>query len=229
MVRALRNCDILRLGDGTYCPQYTLRGSRYRHVSLTVLTGIVKEASQLGTHLDLSRAVLFRTPQSARRLAGLVLAHAQCVHDTCYTFSMRLDGDKLLRALFVLIWVLVCIHIAAEYYYWYWTYRWFDVPMHILGGMWLGITGIWLVHYSGYLRGRLRNLSYVVTALLTGIVAGSAWELYEYGVLHLSKSGIPVNYLMDTLLDLAMDTAGAFVGYVFFRQIVTYPPPTNRA
>ncbi|KKS86003.1 MAG: hypothetical protein UV60_C0004G0080 [Parcubacteria group bacterium GW2011_GWA2_43_11] len=52
--------------------------------------------------------------------------------------------ERILKLLFIVIWVLALVHMTAEYYYLYWTVRWFDILTHFLGGLWVGIAVVWV-------------------------------------------------------------------------------------
>jgi hypothetical protein len=133
--------------------------------------------------------------------------------------------DLLVRLLFLIIWLLAGLHIAAEYYYLYWTYWWFDVLTHFIGGLWLGIASIWLYYFSGYVRTMRPSLRQAfATALMAGLVVGIAWEVYEYVVWQLSGEGLPGNYVSDTLSDIMMDSIGAAAGFIVYRYVVGTTP-----
>ena len=135
--------------------------------------------------------------------------------------TMHESGNTILRTLFFLVWVLALIHIAAESYYWYWTYRWLDIPMHVLGGVWLGLGALWLRHHTEYVRKLWDSLPFndVAVALLCGLCVGLVWEGYEYIVWQYVGTGLPVQYFQDTILDVLMDTVGAFIGYIGYRAL----------
>ncbi len=118
--------------------------------------------------------------------------------------------QHILKLLFVLIWVLALANGVAEHLFLYWTYRWLDIPMHFLGGTWVGLAGVWVWRYAGYVRPAWSARGHVVTvACTTGLLLGIVWELYEYVVWYLTGTGLPANYLPDTELDVVMDVAGA--------------------
>lgn len=125
-------------------------------------------------------------------------------------------GDRLLRVLFVLIWVIAIVQVLAEQYYWYWTYRWLDILMHFLGGVWVGLGAIWLVHFAREHANILQKLRPFVLAVLAGVVVGFVWEGYEYGVWVWTDT-LPPNHVPDSLLDLVMDVLGAIAGYGLYR------------
>lgn len=101
----------------------------------------------------------------------------------------------LSATLAVLEWWMIENHI-------FWQYVWSDVPMHLLGGLTLGVLSV------GLLRVR-RKHRYVVGLALAFI----AWEIFEY------VFGVPreANYAFDTCIDLLMDTLGGTIAYYIAR------------
>ena len=134
---------------------------------------------------------------------------------------MHESGNTILRTLFILVWVLALIHIAAESYYWYWTYRWLDIPMHLLGGVWLGLGVLWLRNHTQYVRHLWDRipLHNVGIALLAGVCVGLVWEGYEYVVWQYVGTGLPAQYVQDTVLDVLMDSVGAVAGYFLYQAL----------
>jgi len=157
---------------------------------------------------------LFRTPHSTafRRFCAY---EAECRGTLG---SMERQKEHLLKVLFILIWVIALIHMAAENFYLYWTYRWFDIFTHFLGGMWVGLAGIWLWYFSGYIREmHLPSKRAVLVALGVGISIGIVWEVFEFVVWQLTGNGLPINYIPDTALDLVVDAIGALAGFGLFQ------------
>lgn len=213
--------DRMVTGDETYCPQTSLQGTGIGTCHCGSSQEIFKETGQQGTHLGYTRAVPFRTPQK-NRLGGF-FAYDNTVYArslgavSWYTLPMRISTERIPAVLFYLIWTITLLHIAAEHYYWYWQFRWFDIPMHFLGGVWLGIAGVWLVHHTRWF-GTLRELVTPFTAaLLAGLCIGILWEGYEFVVWQLAGNGLPVGYIQDTAKDTMMDVIGACVGYIIYR------------
>jgi hypothetical protein len=135
--------------------------------------------------------------------------------------TLAQQKENVLKTLLILIWVLTLIHMSAEYYYLYWIFRWFDIVTHFLGGVWVGLAGLWIWFYSGYVRApSVPNTHAVLVALITGFVVGVLWEMYEYIVWQWSGFGLPINYYGDTLLDLCIDIIGAFGGYLFLQYLL---------
>ena len=106
--------------------------------------------------------------------------------------------------LFLLI-VIAVVNAVAEVYHWYWTMRWFDIPMHFSGGMWLAGMALWWVYFRKGVtpRGFLALWGVSVVAAF-GI--GFLWEGYE-AVISFATVG-HMNNLLDTLGDLLFDILG---------------------
>jgi len=111
---------------------------------------------------------------------------------------------KLLHAqLFVLV-ILgildITLGIGFDFYRAIW---WWDIPAHLLGGLWAGFFGAWLLVLR---RGRPLLLYCIGAAIVLGI----AWELFEVvsGLTH-----FPADTL-DTVKDIFIDVVGgAAAGY----------------
>jgi hypothetical protein len=113
--------------------------------------------------------------------------------------------------------VLAAAHIAALELYLYWTFPWFDIPMHFLGGVTFALgysilplfrAGLWPARFEGMRW-------YLATVLLVGI----AWEFFEYfGGISLTTES---SFALDTMLDLVMDLCGGFLGYYIVRSTRT--------
>lgn len=101
--------------------------------------------------------------------------------------------------------LLAVVHIVALELYLYWKFPWFDVPMHLLGGVAVALGySILCTRFSP----RFQTLSwYIISVLFIGI----GWECFEY------VAGISLvreeSFLLDTALDLCMDTLGGILGY----------------
>ena len=136
--------------------------------------------------------------------------------------------ERLLQRMAIRLWVLLIAHAAAEWSHLYWVYRWLDIPMHFLGGAWLGISGVWFLQYSGWVRtySSVAGVRTVIAALVAGVVVGIAWELYELMVWRIAGTGLPVDYLTDTMFDLFMDVLGSgcagLILHVPFRTVASH-------
>jgi hypothetical protein len=131
---------------------------------------------------------------------------------------------KYMSAFLVLV-IVALLHFSAMYTNWYLLYWWFDVLMHFLGGLWVGLSTIWLFYDSGFFSHNFSNNSRFsfeksrhTLALITFaslLAVGLGWELFEYS-LGLTYIGPWETYPMDTITDIAMDLLGAYVGLLWY-------------
>lgn len=109
--------------------------------------------------------------------------------------------------------LILGVYMLAISNSWYWDYWWFDIPLHLAGGVWLAGLFYYLfvqkkaaLHYTD---------NFAVTLVLAlGFVAlvGVLWEFYEYlyDVFAAGRHGL-FNVqagLSDTLKDLINDLIG---------------------
>lgn len=143
------------------------------------------------------------------------------IENVTFPSSLEVLQEKILKVLFVLIWVLAFIHMLAEAYYLYWILNWFDIVTHFLGGLWLGISALWFWYLSGYIyKAHFPDKKAFYIALCAGITFGFFWEVYEYAVWQWSGAGLPNNYISDTIMDLFVDILGALMGYFTFSFLI---------
>jgi uncharacterized BrkB/YihY/UPF0761 family membrane protein len=101
--------------------------------------------------------------------------------------------------------LLAVVHVVALELYLYWKFPWFDIPMHLLGGISVAL-GYSILHTR--LSPRLRTFSWYIAAVL---LVGIGWEIFEYAAgISLAREE---SFLLDTALDLCMDTLGGILGY----------------
>jgi len=145
-----------------------------------------------------------------------------------YTMKNLLQKD-----LFVLIFLLFIgvVNFLAMTYSWYWTFRWFDIPMHFLGGCWIAVLFFWL--FNKKLNQKYREIlegNFLISLILClGFVSlvGVLWELFEFSLDHfiLAKNSILIQGdLTDTIKDLFMDLAGGFTIVFFYKTKLERTP-----
>lgn len=118
--------------------------------------------------------------------------------------------QPLFRFIFGLIALIAILHILAIELYFYWALWWFDVLIHFLGGLWIGLSVLWFVFLSGYVtRFQLQYTNALILTLLSIIVVAVGWEVFEFFV----ENPLEENYVFDTITDLIMGTLGALSGY----------------
>ncbi len=112
-----------------------------------------------------------------------------------------------LPAILVLLLVYV-LHIIGFTYAFYTTTWWYDVMMHILGGIGISLSVFW---FFKTLNKNVLDKDIYVKVIIFTILAGLLWEGIEtfYGI-----AGAPVGtiaYYVDTIKDIIDDTLGAFI------------------
>lgn len=100
----------------------------------------------------------------------------------------------------------------------------FDMLMHALGGAWL--ASVFAVrgpsHFPSFFRG-LSLRRFMLHIIFLVLLAGTLWEIYEYGfalwaIARFGDLGFS-QPLIDTLSDLLLDAAGAaIVALLLFRE-----------
>jgi hypothetical protein len=109
--------------------------------------------------------------------------------------------------------IIFSSNAVALAYYLYWRIPWLDIPMHFLGGLWVGLSILWLYYESGYIHlpKDKRGRGSVLTLALAGtFIIGVLWEIFEFS-LDTFIVFQEVYNIGDTLLDLFMDEVGALV------------------
>ena len=106
----------------------------------------------------------------------------------------------------ILLWLIFALNTAAMQLYWYWTYWWFDIPMHFLGGVWLGGMAILALRRFAPEKAEKRSVVYA-TAIGAALLIGGLWEIFEFSLDTFVT--MRVNDIADTITDFGMDVAGA--------------------
>ncbi len=116
----------------------------------------------------------------------------------------------------VLIYLIFILDMIAGQYSLYWRFWWFDIVMHFLGGFFIALLSYYVFFLSGYFIKISKKFSVFVVSLIFVLVIGVLWEVFEYVI---KVSTAQSNYILDTNLDLLMDTLGWLVAYCFLLKI----------
>jgi hypothetical protein len=100
--------------------------------------------------------------------------------------------------------LLLILHLYALQTYFYWYHRWFDIPMHLLGG---AAVGAFVLAFFNVRRMKL--YFFCMLAVVVG------WEVFEN--LAQISTGQP-NYWTDTIGDMANGLIGAVFSYVVAKR-----------
>ena len=123
------------------------------------------------------------------------------------------------------LFVLVCFataHLVATLFYWYWTYRWSDIPRHFLGGFWVAMA------FFCFLYPKIRFtqhpvLGTILFAVSFVVFVGVLWEFYEFLFdFFIAKKIVAGQHFfgaamrIDIIKDLFFDLFGGSVFTMFF-------------
>lgn len=95
------------------------------------------------------------------------------------------------------------------------AFPWIDIPMHFIGGLFVGYSYFLTLKYlqnKNYLRiNSFTRIIFVITLVsLTAVL----WEFYEFFLTSIFEIGLPLT-LEDTLLDMFLGIFGGFFVSVF--------------
>lgn len=123
--------------------------------------------------------------------------------------------NKLLLISLLTIILIATFHYFSIQYSWYWTYRWLDIPVHIVGGFWVSLSALWVsLHIShidsilGYKRKAL------LVMLISVIVIAILWEVFEL-ISHVTSLSSTI-YWQDTLSDISNGFVGGIISFLYF-------------
>lgn len=102
---------------------------------------------------------------------------------------------------------IAIVHAVALEQYLYWKYFWFDIPMHLFGGITCALGYSILPFLRITIKERYQT---VLWYILFTVSIGILWEVFEV-VTHISI--VEPGFIQDTLTDLLMDMLGAGIGY----------------
>jgi MFS superfamily sulfate permease-like transporter len=123
---------------------------------------------------------------------------------------------SFVRLLAAVILAIAAVHLTAVWYGWYDTHGWIDIPLHLAGGLFIGLLFYYLFALRLPLLARPSPhpfLALFIFGLGFVMLVGVLWEFYEFGasVFILHQHGLadaPGWIYADTLKDLANDGIG---------------------
>ena len=127
-----------------------------------------------------------------------------------------MSRHRLLSILAMLVCAIALMHGAAIVFSLYWTLWWYDIVLHFLGGIFIGLLVLWVRLLSGYFSapsflwspGRL----FLFTLFWTFII-GVGWEVFEWLA---GNTWSIEGYWLDTTLDVVLDLIGGIAGFLYF-------------
>ncbi|PIN88939.1 hypothetical protein COU57_06885 [Candidatus Pacearchaeota archaeon CG10_big_fil_rev_8_21_14_0_10_32_14] len=113
---------------------------------------------------------------------------------------------------------------VRSYYSLFW---WWDIVLHTGSGIALGLIGFLIV--LSLQRTEKIKAKPSLIAILTfsfALAMGALWEIFEFAMDQILKTGMQRYGLVDTMWDLIVDSLGAllasFVGYFYLKEKKTY-------
>ncbi len=130
-----------------------------------------------------------------------------------------MNRRKLSIRVGLLIIFIFLINFAAMKLHWYSLLWWFDIPMHYLGGLWLGLATVY------FLPPKSINIKSILKVILVMLFFAVGWEVFEYFVdENISRNGFDIG---DTLSDICFDLAGAFTSVIYFFKRISNNQDNN--
>jgi len=118
------------------------------------------------------------------------------------------------ESFFVLI-ILAILFFWGHHYHLFWKYKWFDIPVHFLGGVWAALTALWISCHFGYTNSIINyKLKTFLIVLFAVLIIGISWEVFE--VIGKITFIHDVGYWPDTLSDVLNSFMGGIVAYYYF-------------
>ena len=111
--------------------------------------------------------------------------------------------------------ILIALHFVGSYYSLYWRFSWYDVVVHIVSGMWIGLVFLWLSAIFDQINSlkEYRAKTFLI-AFVSAVLIGVAWELVEnYTQITFTKAS---NYSFNTALDILNDALGGLLAFLYF-------------
>ncbi len=120
-------------------------------------------------------------------------------------------------AFIVLVLIGLLHNVGGLYFDAYEKYWWWDVLLHFLGGLWVGLSGFWFIYKSHFLPvPRKTTVNFFMVILLPVLLVGIGWEIFEY-MFGLTFVLPGESYRIDTISDIGMDIVGSLIVYLYYR------------
>jgi hypothetical protein len=122
-----------------------------------------------------------------------------------------MDRKKLLKRALYLIFLIFLANFLANEFYWYFSVSYFDMIMHFLGGLFLGLMLIWFLSSKNSV---LELSPGLIFKILVGVLfVGISWEIFELLFNNIVAQN-PFNYL-DTGSDIFFDLSGGLCAILY--------------
>lgn len=134
------------------------------------------------------------------------------------------------KYLIIILLIILGLHVPAVLYDYYYDIWWFDIPMHILGGLLVGFLLFYFIEKNQelkqiFLKSKINTFTFSILTLGFIVLVGLFWEYYEFitDVLILKKYPYnlePGYILFDTLLDFLNDMIGGLIALFIYLKVI---------
>ncbi len=118
------------------------------------------------------------------------------------------------KLLFLQLYVLLAVaalHIVGTTLFLYWTFWWYDILVHFLASIWLGLLASW----TSAMWGVPPRVWFVLGCV---IVVSLGWEVFEFGIGATQWSAFFRETSLDTAIDITINVIGGLVGLFLARR-----------
>lgn len=116
----------------------------------------------------------------------------------------------LFKTASILLFILAVLFFASVKFYLDWFYWWYDMVLHFLGGVVVGMFSlVFLKEFFGL--DHWTNKKIIVLTFLITLLIGLLWEIFELVVGTTSFADGRI-YFTDTVSDLILDVVGGLFG-----------------
>lgn len=130
------------------------------------------------------------------------------------TYNINMDFKKLLVRLASLIFFIFLLNYLAMKFHWYSSIWYLDMPMHFLGGVWLGLIFIW------FFRLKEIDIKIILEIIFCVLFVGILWEYFEYIVnIYTTQNNFNI---LDTTSDILFDLSGGLFSIFYFLRYIMY-------
>ena len=130
-------------------------------------------------------------------------------------YNLFMKKKYLLLTSFLIILFIAIMHSFALELRWYFTHRWIDILMHVLGGFWVAVTSLWI--YLEYTKREvISRKQKLFIIFLPIILLGICWEVFELmsGNTFMHTS----NFYTDSISDTVNNLIGGVIAYFYIMR-----------
>lgn len=128
-------------------------------------------------------------------------------------------GEKIISQNFIawLVVFMAILTVMGNFTFFSFTrHYWFEETLHVMGGIWVAAIFLYFFkkHYDIF-DVKKNFLATLIFVLGLAALIGIGWEFFEY-LTYVFLGGVAIS-LPDTMLDLFLDLAGAFLLFAVWR------------